>query len=339
MPSPGLQRWRRILCLMPRHHLVPQMHLNRFADDRQQLVVVPRDDRDAPFRSSVRKAAAEVGFYAIPTDDLEAHAREGHDPEAVERALSLLEGSAAGAIDRILAGDFPPCDLTHRMYLSSFIALQQTRGWRFRRDFAEMARLTAPAFIRANISAERVREVLIAQGQPAEPVDVKAMFERLTGPDGPKPVVRQGIYVQHAIRHALEDIAPTIFLRSWRLLTFPRPCLLTSDEPVALPSIEARGPANVPQLWLPLDRTHALELNLNGSEQVVMAPLSKAAKINRLVASQAERWIFHHPDDAPLQGFELTSRMRLVERIAPLVEAGLVVGEARGLVRAPIDPG
>lgn len=317
---------------------MPQMRLKRFADDRQQLVVIPRDNRDETFRSSIRKAAAEVGFYAIPKEDLEAHAREAHDPEGAERALSLLEGAAAAAIDGLLAGDFPPRDPTHRLHLSSFIALQQTRGWRFRRDFAELARLTAPTFIRANVSAERVREVLVAHCQSAEPVDVEAMLERLTGPDGPKPVVRQGMHVQVAIRYALEDLAPTIFQRSWRLLTFPRPCLLTSDEPVALPIIEARGPANVPQLWLPLDRTHALELNLSGSEQVVMAPLSKAAKINRLVASQAERWIFHHPDDEPLQGLELTSRMGLVERIRPLVERGLAGGESRDLIRGPIDP-
>ncbi len=313
------------------------MYLKRFADDRQQVVAVPRDNLSGTVRSTVRKAAAEVGFYEIPTDDLEEHARQDHDSEAVEQALSGIEGAAAAAIERILNGKFPLDDPTVRLHLSAFVALQHTRGWRFRRDFADLARLTAPAFIRQNVTLERVREALVSQGRSSEPDDVRDMFERLTGPDGPKPVVRQGMYVQQAVRLALEDIAPTIFIRRWRLLTFSRPCLLTSDEPVALPVIERRGAANVPQLWLPLDRSHALEFAMSGGETVVPAPLKKAAKINQLVASQAERWIFHHPNDSPLEGLKLTSRMGLVEQVEDLIEDGELVGEIRGLVRAPID--
>jgi hypothetical protein len=93
----------------------------------------------------------------------------------------------------------------------------------------------------------------------------------------------------------------------------------------------------VPQLWLPLDRGHALEFAMSGAETVVPAPLKKAAKINLLVASQAERWIFHHPDDSPLEGLVSTSRMGLVEQVEDLIEDGKIVGEIRGLVRAPID--
>ena len=75
-----------------------------------------------------------------------------------------------------------------------------------------------------------------------------------------------------SVRHAIEDIAPTIFARKWRLLAFSKPCLLASDEPVALPMIERRGIANVPQVWLPLDRSHALEFATKGREDVVRAP-------------------------------------------------------------------
>jgi len=213
---------------MPRHHLVPQMYLRRFADEQAQLVAVPRDRLNDFLIMTVRKAAAEVGFYAIPTDDLELEARQGHDPEVAEKALAGIEGACATHIDRMLSGDFPPPDEPQRLHLSVFIALQYTRGWRFRRDLSDLARLTAPAFIRQNMTAERVREALVATGRSASPQDVEDMLARLTSEHGPKPVLRQAMYVQHAIQNAIEVIAPTLFGRRWRLLEFPKPCLLVS---------------------------------------------------------------------------------------------------------------
>lgn len=311
------------------------MYLRRFADEKAQLVAVPRDRLDKPVTMTVRKAAAEVGFYAIPTEDLEPEARQGHDPEVAENALAGIEGACATHIDRMLSGDFPPPDEPERLHLSVFIALQYTRGWRFRRDLADLARLTAPAFIRQNVTAERVRAALVATGRPADPQDVEDMLARLTGEDGPKPVLRQAMYVQHAIQNAIEVIAPTLFERRWRLLEFPKSCLLVSDEPVAVPAIVGKGAANVPQLWFPLDRRRALEFALRGSERHVEAPMSKARKINSLVATQAERWIFHHPDDNPLPGLPVGGRTQLVEKAEDLVEDGVVVGQLRSLVRGP----
>ena len=313
------------------------MYLRRFADDDFHLIAIPRDNLDQRMTLTVRKAAAEVGFYAIPSDDLEPGARGGHDPEVAENSLAGIEGACATHIERILGGEFPPVSDTSRLHLSVFIALQYTRGWRFRRDLADIARLTAPAFIRQNVTAERIRATLEATGRPADPQDVEAMLARLTGPDGPKPVLRQAMYVQHAIQNAIEVIAPTLLVRRWRLLEFPKPCLLVSDEPVAVPVIAGRGAANVPELWFPLDRSHALELALRGSEKLVQAPMSKARKINKLTASQAERWIFHHPDDDPLDGLDVSGRTGFIEKVDELVENGEVVGEVRRVVRGPIS--
>lgn len=309
------------------------MYLRRFANDDAQVIAVPRNKLDQRVPLTVRNAATEVGFYAIPTDDLQDQARDGRNPEAAESALAGIEGACTKHIDQLLAGELPHVGDTARLHLSVFIALQHTRGWRFRRDLDDIARLTAPAFIRQNLTPEQVRAALIATGRPAEPHDVDDMFARLTGPDGPKPVLRKGMYVQHAFLNAIEVIAPTLFARCWRLLQFPKPCLLVSDEPVAIPNIPGKGAANVPELWFPLDRTHALQLTLRGAETLVHASLSKARKINTLIASQSERWIFHHPDDTPLDGLEITGRTGLVEKVKPIIENGEVVGELRGVVR------
>ena len=55
----------------------------------QQLVMADRDLTYRTVPTTVRTAAAETGFYRIgPTTS----GREGHDPEAVEKALSGVEG-------------------------------------------------------------------------------------------------------------------------------------------------------------------------------------------------------------------------------------------------------
>ena len=162
------------------------------------------------------------------------------------------------------------------------------------------------------------------------------MLARLTGPDGPKPVLRQGMFVQHAFQNAIEVVAPTLLTRRWRLLRYDRPCLLTGDEPLAVPLKPGTGVGNATVLWFPLDRRHALELSLRGSEGVVQAPLSKARKINALVASGSEKWLFHHPDDRPVDPAAVTPRMGLTEEVLDLVEDGLTVGEIRRVKRAPL---
>ncbi len=324
--------------MAPRHHLVPQMYLRRFADDREHLAAVPRDAPDRVVSMVVRKAAAEVGFYAIPTEDLEPHARGAHHPEVAEQALSGLESACSGHIADMLRGGFPP-RLEARFQLSAFIGLQYTRGRRFRRDLDDLARMTAPWFLQRELTPERVRDGLVAAGQPAGPDDVADMLARLTGPDGPKPVLRRGHYVQHAFRNGIEEVGASLFVRSWRLLAFTRPCLLTSDEPVAVPTLDSRGPANVPALWFPLDRQHALELSLTGSETVVRPPLAKARKINRIVATQAEQWIFHHPLDTPLADLTIGPRHGLVEEVVEQVGQAGLVGQSRRLARRPlVDP-
>jgi hypothetical protein len=59
------------------------MLLKRFADANEKIVMV---SRQAPAKAIITKAAtacAEVGFYAIDTDDVEDTHRAGHDPEGV----------------------------------------------------------------------------------------------------------------------------------------------------------------------------------------------------------------------------------------------------------------
>ena len=66
-------------------------------------------------------------------------------------------------------------------------------------------------------------------------------------------------------------------------------------------------------IYFPLDRRHLLSFErIHGDPDdrlTVNASPGRAAIVNRLVAGQAERWIYHHPDDSHLlDGIRLAPR-------------------------------
>lgn len=86
---------------------------------------------------TVDKACAEQAFYTIAAEDVEETHRVHHDPEAVEKVFAGLESEAAQIVSAVLDGGFP-LSPEHRFKLSLFVALQMTRGWRFRRDMNDL---------------------------------------------------------------------------------------------------------------------------------------------------------------------------------------------------------
>lgn len=322
---------------MPRHHIVPQMYLRRFADERGQVLLVDRNDASRRHRSSVVRACRETDYYEIPTDDLEDYAREGHDPEMVEQTLSDIEGTADVRIDELLAGGCPPSTEV-RFRLSLFFAIQMARGGAFRRTMDEMSEALAPAWLAAEISEDDVRRRLRKNGQDASEARVREVYETLIGPNGPKPQWRQGNYVQESLRRALQ-LQEHLSFRTWRLLTFDQPCLITSDEPVAVLAGDGPmpfGPANTPALWVPLDRRHALALTLSGTEGVVHSGETRARRINQMVADQAERWILCHPDEQAWIPETLGPRMEMRDEVLVAYQDGDLVGEQHVLVSRPV---
>ena len=302
--------------------------------------MVARNDITASYPPvTVNNACNEIGFYKIPTDDLEVEARDGHDPEQVETILAEIEGESKKYIDEMLNGVFPP-RLEARFRLSMYVALQMTRGWGFRQEVDELNTLMVPHFAEMYITPERVRAELRRSGQPYGSTDVENMLARLTRPGLLRPKLRQGHHVQNMLQLALDSIMPLLWQRTWRLLEFGEPMLLTSDEPVAVfrPEDNTAGIAGIADsraIWLPLDRQHALAFTLTGAEQVVPSGPTRARQINSIVATQARRWIFHHPDDNPLAGLELGPRMVVVDEVVGVRREGDTIRELHRLVRRP----
>lgn len=298
--------------------------------------MVPRDDTTTSIPVTVNNACNQIGYYEIPTDDLEVEARQGHDPEQVETIFAGIEGESNQYIDEMLSGVFPPSPES-RYRLSMYVALQITRGWSFRQRMDEVANLVAPHFVELHASPERVRAMLRRSGRPHKPTDVDNIIAWLTGPEGPRPVLRQGHYVQNMLQLAME-IMPHLFQRVWRLLDFGEPMLLTSDEPVAIDQSQddAGGIANSRAIWIPLDRQHALAFTRTGTEQIVPSKRTRANQINSIIASQAHRWIFHHPDDNPLVGLKLGPRTTLADEVVDVIRGGDTIRELHRLVERPV---
>jgi hypothetical protein len=128
----------------------------------------------------------------------------------------------------------------------------------------------------------------------------------------------QAFAVQESLRMALEDITPHLFLRSWRLLRFPDNLLLISDSPVGMwtpvpasadcPAGQdfSVGVVNASLVCLPLDRRTALAMTThNGPDKAIDSGRTRARQINMALVHDAERWIYHHPSDHPLDDIEI----------------------------------
>ena len=110
------------------HHYVPQFYLRRFTDASGQLWLWDRD-RDRVFRTQPKGVAAEHKFYWH-----EELAALGHDPLAMERQFSHLEGEVAQITGQWLEWlrDMKPMEKIevpdiNRELVSLYIALQFLR--------------------------------------------------------------------------------------------------------------------------------------------------------------------------------------------------------------------
>lgn len=116
-----------------RHHTVPKFYLSRFANDRDQVIRVPLPG-DVRSTVSINDASVVKNFYLLETS-------KGVFTDAIEDALSEIEGEAATAFRAVVdLGQWPPTD-EHRRALATWAATQHVRVPRIRQRGDEMADL------------------------------------------------------------------------------------------------------------------------------------------------------------------------------------------------------
>jgi Protein of unknown function (DUF4238) len=110
-----------------RHHVVPAFYLRAFASPGGQLLV--RDRENGTFRVQSYKDLAIRDFYTVINDD-------GEKDASMEQILCMVEDQAAELFQRLLSPFRAPVPLTvdERMTLATFVAMQNVRGLRTRRQ-------------------------------------------------------------------------------------------------------------------------------------------------------------------------------------------------------------
>lgn len=293
---------------MPLHHYVPQFLLRCFADENDQLRATSRGDLRDSHITAVRRAAAERGFYRIPTEELTPESKAGHDPESIERSLAEVEARASDDIRLIVAGNSPYTqDLHYRM--ATLIAMQLTRSPRFRSDYVGVANLAARALLKEKLTDDRLRRHLVDHGRSARHEDVAKFRKEVL--EGDYRLVPSATHlVQETLKFGIVDLAPLMFSRTPRVLRFSEPLLLTSDVGAAPwspndPTPWSNGITNAHSIFMPLNRFTALALTIGGSPLDRVVQPIWATHSNFALANAAERWVYQHPEDNHLGHIEL----------------------------------
>jgi hypothetical protein len=286
--------------LARRHHTVPKFYLRGFAKDDQIVTVrLPGEQR---FVQSIGDAAVGKDFYSV----------EGHEDgdDAIEKALSEVEGAAATVFKSISAGRWP-LNSEDRTTLGYFISLQAARVPVQRRTIDHMAAQIARLQIGAGGKALLRRQLESLQGEITDE-QLEHMWEQAIRPEGP-PIQRP------KIEHIQQTTLKYIIGRPWSLVKFDRRSLITSDAPVGLvpdPNDEPRSGVGYLTAWgitFPLTRKLGLLMSSpeafiekgiavenvhQGQADRVQAGTTGLEKfLNDSTVANASEWLFHHPDD------------------------------------------
>ncbi|NOK36946.1 DUF4238 domain-containing protein [Corallococcus exercitus] len=285
------------------------MYLKRFADHKQRIVMVSRDQKKRLPGQHIREVCAQTDYYTVET---------GNGPsQEVEKLLSRIEGEANTAIERMINGEFPP-SATDREAVALFIGYQCLRGDESR-QMVEQLSDTMYKFVMSHMTGESLIENFRKrEGREPTKAEIDAQSFILNNPDAFTVKPHQNEIVRGMLEIAPE-VASIMLRRRWFLGDHGEPCLLTSDTPVVSwserTSADAhygRGWGNADEIRMPLSPRHSLCLVWNEEFKERMIPFGRklgpeiAAGMNQLVAHRARRWIFHHPDTDPLKGITLS---------------------------------
>src|SRR5262245_8056111 len=288
--------------------LVPRFLLAGFADGAGQLMA-ERRDRTRRRLVAVDAAVAELGGYALsPT-------RPAAAPLA--RLLAEVDAQAAEAILQITTGAFPPTE-RDRASLALVLATQLLLG-RYHRAEAGRAASLVGQLIVSTIEAASDDESEKGEPEGSERPGRRAAGSSAAGRSegttdalvadvmlpGSPPVGRS--------LASLPALARQLAGRTWQVVRFPAPVLLTSDTPVVLwaPSAAAKlyqvGLGSAHEVRVPLDSRHALIVARRAPAGEIVRDLGErhARALNRTIAEGAVEWMYYHPASDPLEGVEL----------------------------------
>lgn len=284
-----------------RHHLLPRLYINRWADADGQVRLVDTEG-DRSFIANVNDAIVRNGFYNIETDD-------GTPPDIIEQAIAQVEGYAATGFAALDTGIWP-LDAESRTALAHFIALQIPRGESFRattnRAFGDVAKMMLQS---AASDPQALRRLMREIAGGVEPTDeeVTAQADFMLSDDlvvTPSQTSSVALFLE-----AAGELVESVFACSWDLVTATGDArFITADEPImmwrapgAAPAWMGVGIATADEITLPLDPKRALTFRarMGAPDGQFPGPDQIVEIINGRTAQAAHRFLVLAKDWAP----------------------------------------
>jgi hypothetical protein len=337
-------------CRMPRHHTVPQLYLRNFANEAEQVLLVDRDDVGRSHHAAIRKACAEIGFYRMDPDAFVLDDdSQRFDPEIIEQLLTQFEGAAAAGIQKLVRTGLADVTRDDWYHLINFIALQSVRGNRFREDLQASSNQALRVYLGETVTDDQIRQWIKERGDPATPASISDFREQMLGPKRPRLVPPKEFFIQESFKLALGPLSEKLVGMNWSVIEADQASVLTSDEPVCwwAPGDDPIGYGSAKMVWLPISRQRILQLcdkTVAPDSLGLPDPVTPAGRdgltqfVNGLIASQAHRWIVHHPDDHPLAGLDLGPRTAWADELVSIEEDGTTRRELWIHRRLPVPP-
>ncbi len=266
-------------------HIIPAIYQRQFAVSGRVGVHVPGGK-----------------MVSIPVEDSGTRSRayrrirpDGSEIDDVEASLSTIEGKATPVLQELAAGNAISSDM--KGILAQFLAVQTLRG---------------PMFFN---KTQQIAEQVVRDKVTVDTVSAAS----LTAADGDIEKLRQhavDVFWSLAVSGHASQLpeAESVFGRMrWQLLSFPRPVVAYSDQPVVIwpfgietmderPTAPMLGPLNAVEVRVPLAPDLILLMtweDLDDRPVRQQVDVSLASDTNALVIAQADKQWMHKPGTRP----------------------------------------
>lgn len=294
-----------------KHHVVPNSYIRRWAGPSGQVQVADMETKKT-FSTSPGNAARITDYYRVESPDLDP---DVIPPAMVENLLSIIEGMAVPAFDKLLAVGIEGIDPSDRTAIATFLGFQAVRGQQMRNLIKDAVREVTRLTHSADMPVKAVKALLESSGLQfsGEALEEFRKFhEELR--DGTIVLQPQDAALIGMGLPAAVAIAEALNVKNWFLVR-TKPILLTSDEPV----VSIAGPGH--------DRTKRSGM---GTAKIVIFPVAPdallaisdgtgpgriaslghidLAEINREVAANASRWVIDRQGRKTALAFDIPPR-------------------------------
>lgn len=273
-------------------HHTPRVYLRRFATS-DDMLMAERPGRQAAKPIPVPEVGVRKRFYTLESSD-------GTHSNRVEDSLGLLENQVKQAFLQI-DDEALPLDIPTKVILAEFLGQQMARGITYREMRAAHIAEHEP-WLR-----NHVRELYLKHSDKLDnpPADLNAAADEYARNYDLSKLENQNAVVQDAVQTGVV-LTNALVNMCWSVVRFPKPVLLSSDQPVVCwlgaHSSSPWSPEQAIELRVPLSSTLALVTSWHDQDDTphfldgtTLAEMS----INYHTAKQAADWVYWSPGSSP----------------------------------------